>query len=451
MHKDAHGLDLTTASAEAAAAFDRAVEGYISFRADMPQRLAALAAADPDFAMAHVMRGYMLMLSFAAANITLAADCARAARACAAGATAREQAHIAALEAWAANRTGKAIAIWEQILAEHPHDVLALRLAHYAHFWTGRADMMLASILRVEPRWSAALPAWGTLLACRCFAHEECGHYLEAELAGRAALDVDPGDLWAAHGLAHVMEMQGRVTEGIAHIGAFRAHWDGANNVRHHLYWHEAMFHLERGDFARVLALYDHEFRDLDAPLTRAVPDLYIDIQNGASMLFRLSLRGVDVGDRWAEIADKAEARIGDCASAFTLPHWMMALAATGRFAAGERMLAAMRDYARGEGDTPALVARYALPVCEAVLARGRGEYGAAVAAMRPALGGMHRMGGSHAQQDVLEQLFLDCALRAGMEADARMLLERVAGRHKVPPSRRAAYAKAAREVGFVS
>ena len=32
---------------------------------------------------------------------------------------------------------------------------------------------------------------------------------------------------------------------------------------------------------------------------------------------------------------------------------------------------------------------------------------------MRPALGGMHRLGGSHAQQDVLMQLFLDSAVKA--------------------------------------
>jgi hypothetical protein len=85
--------------------------------------------------------------------------------------------------------------------------------------------------------------------------------------------------------------------------------------------------------------------------------------------------------------------------------------------------------------------------VCEAVLAHGRGDYARAVAAMRPAIGVMHRMGGSHAQQDVLEQLFLDAAMKAGMLADARMLLERVAGRHPVPPERRVGYASAAAAV----
>ncbi|MFL5253052.1 MAG: hypothetical protein ACJ8AI_09175 [Rhodopila sp.] len=80
----------------------------------------------------------------------------------------------------------------------------------------------------------------------------------------------------------------------------------------------------------------------------------------------------------------------------------------------------------------------------EAVLANGQGRHADAVVAMRPVLGTMYRLGGSHAQQDVLEQLFLDSALKAGLEADARMLLERVAGRHPVPPNRRRGYAMAA-------
>ena len=202
--------------------------------------------------------------------------------------------------------------------------------------------------------------------------------------------------------------MQGRRSEGVAWIDSLSGNWEAANNLRHHLWWHAAMFHMEQREADRVLALYDGEFRNLTSPLTEALPDLYIDVQNAVSMLFRLQRHGVAVGDRWVELADHAEARIGDCLSAFTLPHWMMALAATGRHAAAQRMLEATRGFAQGPGITAALVARYALPVCEAVLAHARGEFALAVQAMRPALGGMYRLGGSHAQQDVLEQLYLD-------------------------------------------
>jgi hypothetical protein len=195
---------------------------------------------------------------------------------------------------------------------------------------------------------------------------------------------------------------------------------------------------------SRVLTLYDTRFRNLDSPLVQAVPDLYIDVQNAASMLFRLSRHGVDAGARWTELADKAGARIGDCQSAFTLPHWMMALAATGREDAAHRMLDAMRDYAQGPGINARLVGDFAIPVSEAVLAHGLGQYERAVALMRPVLGEMSRLGGSHAQQDVLQQVFLDAALKAGLDDDCRLMIERVSRRHPVPPARRRGYAMVA-------
>ena len=70
---------------------------------------------------------------------------------------------------------------------------------------------------------------------------------------------------------------------------------------------------------------------------------------------------------------------------------------------------------------------------------------------MRPAVGGMYRLGASHAQQDVLEQVFLNAALRADLNDDVGRILQRVAGRYPVPPQRRIGYADAARHVGFVA
>jgi hypothetical protein len=59
----------------------------------------------------------------------------------------------------------------------------------------------------------------------------------------------------------------------------------------------------------------------------------------------------------------------------------------------------------------------------------------------------MYRLGSNHAQQDVLEQLCMDAAIKAGLHDEARQLLERVAGRHPLPSGRRIGYAAAARAV----
>ena len=438
MRRDAQGLTITTGSDAAERALADVVSGFLAYRADLPQRLGRLLEADPEFGLAHCLKGYFTLMAYRAASRPAAEEAAALAERHSAGATGRERAHVAALRHWAAGDTEAAAGVWDAILLEHPRDVVAFRLAHFVNFWRGRPDRMLASVEQVTPHWTRDVEGYVSLLGCRCFALEESGFYIPAEAAGREAIERDPTDLWAAHGVAHVLEMQGRRSEGLAWIAALAPNWAGATNLMHHLWWHAAMFHLEHGDFDAVLDLYDRRFRDLASPLTQAMPDLYIDMQNAASILFRLRRHGVDVGDRWVELANKAEARIGDTLSGFTLPHWMMALAATGRDEAAGRMLGAARQ------SPDPVVRQVAAPVCEAVRLHGQGRNAEAVAAMRPVVGEMYRLGGSHAQQDVLEQLYLDAAVKADLPADIRLLLERVAGRHPVPPQRRIGYAGAA-------
>ena len=64
---------------------------------------------------------------------------------------------------------------------------------------------------------------------------------------------------------------------------------------------------------------------------------------------------------------------------------------------------------------------------------------------MRPIIAETQRMGGSHAQHDVLRQLFLDCATRAGRADDVRLVL-RLAAHYPAPIDQRVGYAEAARQ-----
>jgi tetratricopeptide (TPR) repeat protein len=447
MQTDFHGVPITAPSAAAVAAYDHVVAGYLSYRADTPKRLEVLLATAPDMPMAQVLKGYLLMLGFKAALLP-AVTAARTAAATAMGpearqVTAREAAHLGALTAWLAGDVTATLDRWEAILAEHPRDVLAFRLHHFVAFWMGEPQRMARMVDHVLPAFGHHEATTAALLACKCFAYEELCRFDVAEPAGREAIARNPGDLWAAHAVAHVLEMQGRRDDGIALLDRLEPHWAGGNNLLHHLWWHRSLYHFERGEFERVLGLYDGAFRNLASPLTTAQPDVYIDIQNAASMLFRLERQGVSVGDRWHELADHAQARIGDCLSAFTLPHWMLALTATRRFEAAGRMLEAMRAFGDGPGTVAPIVRDQALPVCAAILARAQGAPDRALTLMRPALDGMGRLGGSHAQQDVLLQVFLDCALAAGSTADARRVIDHVGKLYTVAPAQRRGYAMA--------
>ena len=87
---------------------------------------------------------------------------------------------------------------------------------------------MLASVERVKPHWSAraaGLRHDARLPLLR--RTRSAATTPPAEAAGRAAIELDPGDLWAAHGVAHVLEMQGRRGEGIAWIDELQRNWEG--------------------------------------------------------------------------------------------------------------------------------------------------------------------------------------------------------------------------------
>ena len=397
--QDLNGLAISTSSAAAAEAFNRALRAYLGNRTDASDHLGAALAADPQFGLAHCLKGSFMMLTYNAGHVPKAVASARSA----VKVNAREKKHVAALEAWGAGDIDGAFAAWEAILEEYPADVLALRLSHFNYFWNGRREDMLRSVQRVAQRTDESLPSHGVTLSCLAFGLEENGEYAAAERAGRRAVELDPADGWGTHAVAHVMEMQKRPRDGIEWLGSLERHWSPMNNFVHHLWWHRAMFHIQLGEHDAVLDLYDRRFRSLESPLVQKMPDLYIDIQNAASMLMRLELRGVDVGNRWTEIADKAEARIGDCLSLFTLPHWAMALSAAGREGATQRLLDAMG------ASSNRVVREVALPASRAVVAHRRKEFAKAVELMEPVLPRLGELGGSHAQRDVLVQILRAC------------------------------------------
>ncbi len=445
MISDERGLLLTTASAEAAGHFDTVVSHYVKYKWDTAAWTEKMLEADPGFAMGHCLKGYLAMTAFDKRRLGAMAKCLAAAHAGEEEASARERLHIAALAAWHKGALHEAFKLWHAILAEHPTDMLAARIAHFNYFWAGDARAMYEVVAKPLAAWSPELPGYGSMLAMLAFGHEECGAYREAEAAALRSLDDDRAELWAAHARAHVMEMEGRNAEGVAWLAGEERFWEGGNNMLHHLWWHRALFHLELGEMDAVLELYDRKFRNLASPLVKAMPDLYIDLQNAVSMLWRLEAAGVAVGARWGELADKASERLGDAQNLFTPPHLVMALAAAGRTAAAERFLAALEEAARGGNEaTAAVLNEVDIPLAAAVLAHRQGDHARVVALMEPIRHEVWRIGGSHAQRDLFTEMLLDAALACGRTALARAILAEEAKARPAPIAGRRFYAAAA-------
>ena len=72
-----------------------------------------------------------------------------------------------------------------------------------------------------------------------------------------------------------------------------------------------------------MLDLYDREVRP-------ELTDDLLDISNAVALLWRLEQAGVDVGNRWEELADRAQGHLDDHLLVFGDVHYLMALAAAG-------------------------------------------------------------------------------------------------------------------------
>ncbi len=408
---DVRGLSLSAPSPAAVERFDAVIDDLYYYRLGVGDRLDELLQEFPEFVLAHVLKGYSLLSegtldAHPKARVQLL-------QAEALPANPRERLHQEALRAWIAQDLPARAAAWEQILVEWPLDLLALRQHTGTLFWTGDKRHQAEVSAGVAGHWGTQTPGYGHFLSAHAFAMEEVGQYVVAERCAREALAVQPQDLWALHGLAHVFEMQGRVQEGIELLSDAARFLGDYNLFRGHLWWHLGLFKLSQGRFDEVLDLFDREVYPKSSTF-------YLDVQNGASLLARLEFQGIDVGlARWERLAQASLRNATQSTLWFTAMHHVMALTRSGRVSAVQSTL----EYLRSEGTNST----------QAALAHELSQAGAAFYQDKPrealermlAVRQRHAaLGASHAQQDLYDQIMVMAALELDDFPRVRQLLK---------------------------
>jgi len=410
-HIDARGLAVSAPSSAALERLQALIDDLYYYRLGVSDRLDALLKEFPEFVLAHVLKGYSLMTEGTLDAYPKARAHLRQAEAL--PANPRERLHQEALRAWIAHDSSARAAAWEQILVEWPLDMLAFRQYTGTLFWMGDKRHQAEVSAGVAGHWGAQTPGYGHFLSAHAFAMEEVGQYAVAERCARAALAIQPQDLWALHGLAHVFEMQARAGEGIEQLTDAARFLNDYNLFRGHLWWHLSLFKFSQCRFDEVLDLFDREIYPKSSTF-------YLDVQNGASLLARLEFQGVDVGlARWERLAQASLLNATQSTIWFTSMHHVMALVRTGRLSAAQSTF----DYLSSVGKTSA----------QAALAHELSRAAAAFYQDRPreALEGMlavrqrhGELGASHAQQDLYDQIMVMAALQLGDLPRVRQLLK---------------------------
>jgi tetratricopeptide (TPR) repeat protein len=427
MAKDQQGLTLA-GSPDSAAAFDRAVADYYGLTGDPVGILKQTLASDPEFALGGVAIASLYMIGGFRGDHPEVVNALRAAERAILRASERERRHLAAAKAWAEGETSQAIHGWETILIDHPTDALALRLAQDAYYFLGRSLAIRDCAARVLPAWELGNPLTSFVLGLYAFGLEETGDLKRAEDFGREALARNLRDAWATHALAHVMESANRQDDGVAFLKSTREHWGPAHFMAGHNGWHLALFLIEQGRFDEVLADYDR----FSAP--KLADDATLDRVDAAALLWRLELAGVDVGDRWAPVASQWMAHVDDHVLAFNDLHCAFAAARSPDPGDAKRLRRSLNDYERlGAGDNRQVTAEVGRRLIDGALAFGAGDYLRAIEAIQPVRYEAVRIGGSHAQRDIVNLTLIAAAERSGQWRLAQALLaERVAFRPTV-------------------
>jgi tetratricopeptide (TPR) repeat protein len=415
MLTDRYDLPLSTTSFSARDAYVAGCEAKLTM---YPGAIAAFdraIAAEPGFALAHAAKAHALLERGDAAA---AREAMAAASALAAKLTAREASHVGYFGLLVAGDTEAALAALPAHLNAWPRDVLVLATAAFTNGLIGSSGRSGQKRTLLELLDTLA-PSYGDdwwFTAHHGMALSENGQHDDARPKIERSLAQNPANPWAAHATAHLAYEEG--DPGAAR--GFLASWlttyprDGA--LYSHLCWHLALGELEAGDAAAASRL----FREAFAPEVHTGPPRG-KLNDAVSFLWRWELAGYprDVA-AWRAMHEFAAGAFPRAGAAFSDMHIAVAQAVAGDDAELEVRARQIDELARA-GRYPS--GPFVPAVSHGFAAFERRDFAAAIDALEPMADELERIGGSHAQLDLVRFTLLKAYLGAVRLDDARRML----------------------------
>nr|XP_038022529.1 tetratricopeptide repeat protein 38 isoform X2 [Anas platyrhynchos] len=386
------GLGLSTASNEACKLFDAVLTQYATWANDeglggIEGCLSKLKAADPNFTMGQVIaNGLELIGTGSSVRLNKELDSAMRTMMTLSKSqplSEREKLHVAALDMFAHGQLPKACDLWEQILQSHPTDLLALKFSQDTYFYLGYHIQMRDSVARVFPFWTPDVPLSSYVKGYYSFGLMETNLFDRAE-----KLALENSDMLACHN-----------------------------------YWHWALYFIEKGEYEAALTIYDNHI----APQCLSSGSM-LDIVDNCSMLYRLRLEGVKLGDRWDNVLKITKKHTKDHILLFNDVHILMSSLGAKDHKTTDELLTTLQELAKapGEDHELSLAPSLGLPLCQAFMEFENGNCDKAVDLLYPIRYQLIQLGGSNAQRDVFNQLLIHAALNCKSKAKqnlARCLL----------------------------
>ena len=395
--EDTRGIPFTVNDSEELEDFYRVIDAYLISKKDTMDLLDKMLEREDPMPMAICFRGYLLRMGSDPRLNPGIEQCLAQLRS--AELNDRERVHVEALQAWSDQQNDAAMQRLENHLDDYPLDLIALRVVHHLHFYTGDAKALDRSVANRLGHWSEDDPYYGYLLGMHSFGLEESAEYREAEIVGRRACELNPKDVWAGHAMAHVYQMQGRWLDGIDWMDKMFPHWKDGNNFVFHMHWHKALYHYGRAEFDVVMSIYDeHLSPALD-------DDFYLDTCNAASLLWRLNMKGVETSDRWQQLYDLSKHRVQDDELVFCTLHYLMAPAVLNDQATIDKSLKHFEDWRQRSTSQGQVANLVGSGLAQAIVDLAAGNNDRGVATLARLRGDVKKIGGSWAQRQLFKDL----------------------------------------------
>jgi tetratricopeptide (TPR) repeat protein len=416
--EDLYGLPISTSSETAALAYRQGIELMLSAWPGATEAFERAIAADPDFALAYAARSRMHLIY---AEMPAAQEKAAAARRLTErNGTAREKSHVEILALTTEGQSARALEMTLAHLESWPRDALmmSLPLGAFGLFaFSGMADHDQARVGLCE-RYAGDYGDDWWFLTYLGWSHTENGSVEAGRRITERAFNQRRENAHALHALSHAMFEDGSTGDAQALISGWLPDYHRSGLMYGHVTWHEALLALEQGDTDRAGAIY---FERIQPNVNRA-PPLNV-MTDGASLLWRLQASGHPVPKQaWGDLADYAGRRFPRAGNSFIDVHMAMLAAMTGNATALEQRIADL-DTRRANGKLPA--GAVVPEICRAARAFAEQDFAACANILEPVAAEVVRIGGSHAQREMIEDTLLVALMKSGEAAKARDLLDR--------------------------
>jgi tetratricopeptide (TPR) repeat protein len=417
VHEDRYGLPLSTDSPEAANAYRDGIDLMLSAWPGAAEAFDRALAADAEFALAHVARARVH--SFYQQGEAARKEAAAARELVARRGTERERGHVETLALAVEGNLPAALSSALRHLESFPRDavVMSLPLGAFGLFaFSGMADHDRARQELCERHAPDYGEDWW-FLSNYGWAMTENGEVAKGRAMTERAFDMRRANAYAAHALLHAMFEGGSVADADALVTQWIGGYDRSGILYGHIYWHQALGALEVGDASKALSIYEKILQ----PSVTVAPPLNA-MSDCASLLWRLLAYGHAVpANLWADAEAYAKAQFPKSSLPFVEMHMALLAAATYNQAALEERLRVI-EQRLGDGK---LAAGPVVPqICRAMNAFAGEDFRTCVTLLEPVLDDVVRIGGSHAQREIIEDTFIVALIRSGELPRAQTLLD---------------------------